>query len=214
MDRYDKDKQLLLAIANGQTIGNAAASAGYSRRTAHRRLVSPEFQRRLNELRQGQVDAAVEELTEAAPKAVRTIIDLMDCVQPNIRLQAAKLILDMTVNTRRHDAPAQDQTTEQAPKHDWGKLITQLAAGGYFEDVEEFPPVFQEFQALSVKVETDPSCRQELRTAEFKLMHLFQLTMERYPEREMVIVTQGSRPHLELPPASQDLQEIVKGESV
>lgn len=99
--RRNADNTLLMALACGATIENAARSAGISETTAHRRLLDPEFQRRLQKIRDDMVERATHMLTAAAMEAVKTLLELQKTSTPaTVRLGAAKTILELGMRFR------------------------------------------------------------------------------------------------------------------
>src|SRR5579871_301090 len=75
--RRNRDHQLLMALACGVTVENAARQAGISPATAYRRLAEPAFQQRLQQLRGDMVSRTAGTLTAAASEAVRTLLELL-----------------------------------------------------------------------------------------------------------------------------------------
>jgi hypothetical protein len=97
------DDALLLAIACGATVENAARQTGLHERTVYRRLKSPEFQRRLRDLRSDMLGRTTAALTAAATEAVRTLLDLQKSgVQAAVRLGAARAILEIGLKLREN----------------------------------------------------------------------------------------------------------------
>ena len=70
------DEDLLLALACGFTVEQAAARAGVSTRTLHRRLRNPEFRGQLQAMRDDMVQRASGMLTRSALQAVGTSLNL------------------------------------------------------------------------------------------------------------------------------------------
>lgn len=99
--RRNADQALLLALACGATIENAARSAGISESTAYRRLAEPDFKHRLHQVRADMVQRTAGALTAAAQEAVRTLLALQkDSVPAAVRLGAARAILELGVRLR------------------------------------------------------------------------------------------------------------------
>ena len=95
------EEALLLALACGATVESAARAAGLGQRTVFRRLADPEFQRRLQGLRADMVQRAAGTLTAAASESIRTLLELLQSVNPAaVRLGAARTILDMGIKMR------------------------------------------------------------------------------------------------------------------
>ena len=99
--RKQADEVLLLALACGATVENAARQAGISNRTAHRRLADEAFRQRLHEVRADMVQRTAGALTAAANEAVRTLVDLLKAPQPAaVRLGAARSVLELGMKVR------------------------------------------------------------------------------------------------------------------
>lgn len=99
--RKNADHLLLLALACGMTVENAADTAHISRRTAHRRLNDAEFAKRLEELRKDMVERTSAMITAAGPEAVKTLRNLLDASNGGaIRLGAARALLELGVRLR------------------------------------------------------------------------------------------------------------------
>jgi hypothetical protein len=95
------DDALLLAIACGATVENAARQIGLHERTVYRRIKSPDFQRKLRVLRADMLGRTSAALTAAATEAVRTLLDLQKPgVQAAVRLGAARAILEIGAKVR------------------------------------------------------------------------------------------------------------------
>lgn len=101
--RRDADEQLALAIASGLPIKDAAASAGVSHRTAHRRLNDAPFAARVAELRREMVSQAVARLASYASSAVEVLHGIAEEGESDsVRVQAAKALLSLMPSLRDH----------------------------------------------------------------------------------------------------------------
>jgi hypothetical protein len=99
--RRNADHSLLLALACGATIENAARSAGISESTAFRRLADPDFKRQLYDLRADMAQRTAAMLTAAGGEAVKTLLALQkESVTPATRLGAARAVLELGVKLR------------------------------------------------------------------------------------------------------------------
>ena len=99
--RYTADNNLLMALACGATIENAARTAGLSQATVYNRLKDPEFQRRLQDIRSDMVKRTAGMLTAAAMEAVKTLLALQSTsTPPAVRLGAARAILEIGIKVR------------------------------------------------------------------------------------------------------------------
>lgn len=86
---------LVTALAAGSTVRDAAAAAGISERTAHRRLTEAGVRREVSMLRSAALEEAACALATASRKAAQTVIDLLDHPEPKVRLQAARQAVTM-----------------------------------------------------------------------------------------------------------------------
>jgi hypothetical protein len=99
--RKNADEAFLTALACGATVENAAVKTGIGRRTAHRRLQDPDFQRRLSEIKSAMVRRATDMLTAASLESVKTLLALQDPKTPAaVRLGAARSVLEIGVRLR------------------------------------------------------------------------------------------------------------------
>ncbi len=95
-----KRAALVLALARGLTVRQAAQEAGVGERTTHRRLDDPEFRRRVSAVRGELMERACGRLSDAATKAVDVLRELLDSDADTTRLAAARTILQQTVALR------------------------------------------------------------------------------------------------------------------
>ena len=88
-------RSLTIAVAGGETVRSAAEACGCAESTAYRICRTPEFKRRVSEIRTECTDAAVGRLTRLASAAVMVLQDIMcDKDQPAVaRISAAKTLL-------------------------------------------------------------------------------------------------------------------------
>jgi len=99
--RRRADDRLLLALACGATVEQAARQCGLSESTAYRRLAEPDFRQRLQQIRGDMVQRTAGTLTAAATEAVRTLLDLQKpAAPPPVRLGAAKAVLEIGMKVR------------------------------------------------------------------------------------------------------------------
>lgn len=95
------DDKLLLNLACGATVENAARQVGVSVSTVYRRLNDASFRRRLTALRADMVQRSAGMLTAAAMESVKTLITLQAPVTPAaVRLGAARAVLEIGVKLR------------------------------------------------------------------------------------------------------------------
>lgn len=99
--RKKADSDLLLVLACGATVEQAAAKCRLSERTVYRRLDDPEFQDRLRSLKAEMLQRAAGMLTAAAMESVKTLVELQ---KPNVaaavRLGAARAVLEIGIKIR------------------------------------------------------------------------------------------------------------------
>ena len=99
--KRNADHQLLLALACGASVENAARQAGVSESTAYRRLADSDFGQRLKDLRADMVQRTAGALTAAATEAVRTLLELQKpSAPPAVRLGAARSVLEIGMKVR------------------------------------------------------------------------------------------------------------------
>ena len=99
MSDQDKFSELLaVQIASGSKVNAAAKAVGCSETHAYRLNRQPEFRRRVAEIRSEATAAAVGKLSEAATKAVETLVGLMENAGSDVtKCNAAKAILAAVV---------------------------------------------------------------------------------------------------------------------
>jgi hypothetical protein len=93
--RRKGDTELMLALAAGQTVRDAARLACVGERTASRRVVDPAFRRRVAELRAGMVARAAGQLADGMAQAAATVRGLLTAESESVRLAAARTILEI-----------------------------------------------------------------------------------------------------------------------
>ena len=89
------EDELILALAAGATVREAAEQAGVGERTAHRRLADADFRRAVSEARGRMFDAARGRLAGLASKAAETLQRLMESDKPTVALAAAKAVSEL-----------------------------------------------------------------------------------------------------------------------
>jgi hypothetical protein len=99
--RKKAEDLLLMALACGATVENAARQCGLSERTVYRRLDEPEFQRRLQQIKADMVQRTAAMLTAAGLESVKTLLELQRAAHPPaVRLGAARAVLDSGIKVR------------------------------------------------------------------------------------------------------------------
>jgi hypothetical protein len=97
--KYD----LLMALACGATVAQAADKAGTSERTVYRRLADPAFRAELDQLRADMVQRSTGMLTAASLEAIKTVVGLLGPNAPEqVRHNAARTILQYGIRLREH----------------------------------------------------------------------------------------------------------------
>jgi hypothetical protein len=99
--RRAADEKLVIALACGSTVENAARQAGVSETTVYRRMKDPEFQRLLYAARQEMIQRTANMLTAASLESVKTLLRLQgDGVPHAVQLGAAKAIVELGAKLR------------------------------------------------------------------------------------------------------------------
>jgi hypothetical protein len=116
--RRKGDDALLTALASGQTVRDAARSAGIGERTAFRRVADPDFRRRVAELRAEMIGRALGQLADGMTEAAGTLRKLLAADGESVRLGAARSILELgnklreAVELERRMADLEQRMTE------------------------------------------------------------------------------------------------------
>jgi hypothetical protein len=121
MARRDINEELVLALALGASVAQAAQQAGISKRTAFRRIKEPGFQTRVETAKSELVAQAVGRLSGTGLKAAQTIDSLLDNRNPRIRLAASRAVLEFMfrgseLDTLRRRVEAIEANFGKAPK--------------------------------------------------------------------------------------------------
>lgn len=99
--RRAADEKLVIALACGSTVENAARQAGVGETTVYRRLKEPEFQAMLNTARHEMIQRTANMLTAASLESVKTLLRLQgDGVPHAVQLGAAKAIVELGAKLR------------------------------------------------------------------------------------------------------------------
>jgi hypothetical protein len=109
------DTALVIALARGASVPEAAAEAGVSERTAWRRLADDGFRRCVFEAKAELVNRSLARIADGAARAVDTLLELLDAEDPKARLAAAKMVLEYALPMRDGCQAAADalRPTEQ-----------------------------------------------------------------------------------------------------
>lgn len=94
------DDAMLLALATGATINEAAERAGCSARTVSRRLADRQFARQVSTLRGQLFAVAVGRLCNNAALAADKLVSLLGSEQDHVAYAAAKSILELGTKLR------------------------------------------------------------------------------------------------------------------
>lgn len=98
--RKNADEVLALGLAAGKTVQAAARAAKVSESTAARRMKDPAFLARVSDLRGEMVGRAVGHLADAMTAAAATLRKLLSCSALNVRLGAARSLIELGVRIR------------------------------------------------------------------------------------------------------------------
>lgn len=96
------DTLVLAALAAGEEVAVAAATAKLSERTVYRRLADPAFRAELAALRRGMLDRAVGRLTDATTAAVETLVRNLTAETASVQVRAAVAVLEQVTRLRQH----------------------------------------------------------------------------------------------------------------
>jgi transposase len=140
------EDKLILALAAGASVREAAEQAGIGERTAYRRLADADFRRAVSEARGRMFDAARGRLAGLASKAAETLERLMESEKPAVALGAAKAVLEVGPRLRksteveegisRLEDEAEEINENQTPA-DEDELVLALAAGASVREAAE-----------------------------------------------------------------------------
>ena len=98
--RQSADESLAVALAAGQTLRDAAASAGIAERTAARRWADADFRRKVSDLRGGMVSRCLGKMADGMADAAGTLRTLLTSESDSVRLGAARSLLELGVKLR------------------------------------------------------------------------------------------------------------------
>jgi hypothetical protein len=93
--RKTGDEGLVIALAGGASVREAAEASGLSERTIYRRLEDPAFRQQVQDVRGEFVRQAVGRLAAASTEAVATLRALLNADGESARLGAARSILEL-----------------------------------------------------------------------------------------------------------------------
>lgn len=94
------EDRLVVELAGGATVRDAAERAGIGERTAHRHVRDPEIRQRIAETRDALFAKAIGRLANSSSQAVDTLAELLADGSPMVRLGAARAILEYGLRLR------------------------------------------------------------------------------------------------------------------
>jgi len=101
MEQIDTENdRLALAIAEGDSVQDAAVKAGIGRTTAYRRLADPAFRQRIQSFRAEMTGQALGRMTAGMTDAADVLRALLKADAETIRLGAARSLLDLGIKLR------------------------------------------------------------------------------------------------------------------
>ena len=86
---------LAAQLAAGKTVRDAAAAAGVSEKTAHRRAGDPEFRKQVSGVRAGLIGSTAGILADGMAEAAGTLRALLADSDPNVRHRAAVKLIEL-----------------------------------------------------------------------------------------------------------------------
>ncbi|MBI4319362.1 MAG: LacI family DNA-binding transcriptional regulator [Chloroflexi bacterium] len=98
--RRKADSCLIVALASGLTMRDAAKQAGVSEKTVARRLADPAFRRQVAAEKAAMIARATAMLADASTEAVTTLRRLLQAEAESVRLGAARSILELGVKLK------------------------------------------------------------------------------------------------------------------
>jgi hypothetical protein len=101
-----KADQLILALAAGSSVAEAARTSGVSKRTAFRYLNDPDFKCKVDVMRAGMVSEAVGKLSSLGTHAGNALEKLLKAKSPHVRLSAARAALEFMFRGNEQDTLA------------------------------------------------------------------------------------------------------------
>ena len=98
--RRKRDDALVLALACGQTIRDAARAADIGERTATRRMSDPAFRQRVEKLRSDMVCRALGKMADGMADAADKLRQLLAAKSEAVQLGACRALLELGVKLR------------------------------------------------------------------------------------------------------------------
>lgn len=120
--RRNANERLIAAFAGGSKVEDAAREAGVSESTAYRRLRDADFKKRVADARAAMVSRVVGQLADASTTAAATLRRLLNADSENVRLGAARAILELGSKLREGEELEQRiAALEEAMEHEAAK---------------------------------------------------------------------------------------------
>ncbi len=127
--RRRADERLILDLAAGLEIREAAARAGVAESTVYRRLRLPEFRSQVTAARSAIVERATGRLVDASTRAVDKLVGLLNAESATVALGAAKAILELGVRYREtNELETRIQELEERLNHEQSPRQSHRAA--------------------------------------------------------------------------------------
>jgi hypothetical protein len=96
----DGELSLILALASGKSVRDAAQASGVSQRTIYRRLDDPAFSSQVQSVRGDMIQQALGRMADGMAEAADVLRGLLKAKGESIRLSAARSLLDLGVKMR------------------------------------------------------------------------------------------------------------------
>ena len=115
--RERADSLIVAGLAAGLTYQKVAEQAGVSEKTVRNRLADPAFKQKVAEARANMVERTMAAMTASSVAATQTLYQLLDAESENVRLGAARTIVELATKLREsYDLEARIAALEaQAP---------------------------------------------------------------------------------------------------
>lgn len=98
--RRNADETLAVCVAAGDTVRDAATTAGVSERTARRRMADPHFRDRVAKLRTEMTAQALGRMAARMASAADVLGELLNSDRDSVRLGAARTLIEMGLKLR------------------------------------------------------------------------------------------------------------------
>lgn len=92
-----QQEQLIAALLTSPNYAAAAKACGISKATVCRRMQDEQFKRAFRAARRDVVEATIGRLQQVSAEAVSTLRTALKCKAPNVRVSAARTILDFSL---------------------------------------------------------------------------------------------------------------------